>query len=274
MLPEYDISKLERAMYDFNKATGVSITLYNSDEKPVTTMGMGESGYCSLIGSTGKGRASCRRSNKLLLCKCKESRQIAKHICGGGLLDIAIPILHAGEPVGYLMIGQIRLCERFPLSEETFDIDFGMLEKEYNAIPQFTEEKVISIINIATMLTKYIMLENMVHSHRSKNLKIISSYINMHLKERLSADSISRATHISKSGIYKCIRSSYNCTLGEFIKKRRIEKSLPLIEGTELSIFDIAEEVGFTDVAYFSKSFKKQQGVSPLKYRKSLRYGS
>lgn len=271
MLPEYDISKLERALYDFNKATGVSITLYSTDEKPITTMGMGESGYCNLISSTNKGRASCRRSNALLLSKCKETKQIAKHICGGGLLDIAIPLGHAGEPVGYLMIGQIRLSEQFPLSKETFDIDCDLLEAQYNAIPRFTDEKVLSIINIATMLTKYIMLENMVHSHRSKNLKTISAYVNLHLKDRLSAESISRATHISKSGIYKCIRNSYGCTLGEFIRSRRIEKSLPLLEGTELSILDIAEEVGFTDIAYFSKSFKRVQGVSPTKYRKSIR---
>ena len=126
-----------------------------------------------------------------------------------------------------------------------------------------------SIINIATMLTKYIMFENLVKSNPKQSAAVVADYIDAHLTEKLSVDLISKGTHISVSGIYKCMKNSYNCTLGEYICIRRIERSLSILDDSDISIEKIAETVGFSDAAYYSRCFKKIYGVSPLKYRKT-----
>lgn len=267
----YDINKLDDAMFNFNRATGVSITLYDTEGKPVTSKGIGSCAYCNFIATTDAGRRSCKRSNQNIIAKCRETKHIEKHICGAGLVDIAIPLLHNGEIVGYLMIGQIKQKSTLPDDSEKLDLDPAELMRHYEGIPLFDEEKIDSIINIGTMLTKYIMLENMVKSHTSKSAELISDYIKAHLSEKLTVEAISKATHLSCSGIYKCMHESYGKTLMEYISIKRVELAATLLEDGELCIGEIAEAVGFSDPAYFSRTFKRIRGISPIKHKTSFK---
>jgi AraC-like DNA-binding protein len=269
MLSKYDIAKLEGALYDFNKATGVSITLYDHERNAVTSMGTACSEYCAYIAKIKEMKHSCTRSNNELIDKCKQSKQITRHICRAGLLDIAIPLIHFGEIVGYLMIGQIKQIEEFPKDLLSLESHREILFEKYENLTLFDEEKINSIINIGTMLTKYIMLENMVRTNPSKSSAMIENYICDHLSERISVSTLAAKTHMSASGIYKCIRQSHNCTLSEFILAKRVEKAMSLLENSDMPLAQIAEELGFSDAAHFSKSFKKINSISPIKYRKN-----
>ena len=120
------------------------------------------------------------------------------------------------------------------------------------------------------MLTKYIMFENMVKSQQKPSAVAIADYVESHFCEKLTVDTVARDMHMSVSGIYKCMHQSYGCTLSEYITEKRIEKAVNLLEEGELSIEAVAEAVGFTDAAYFSRRFKKLRGISPLKYRKQI----
>jgi YesN/AraC family two-component response regulator len=53
----------------------------------------------------------------------------------------------------------------------------------------------------------------------------------------------------------------------EYINNIRISVALSLLLETNLLVSEIAEKSGFSDVYYFSKVFKKNIGVSPLKVR-------
>ena len=48
----------------------------------------------------------------------------------------------------------------------------------------------------------------------------------------------------------------------------RISKAKELLCGEELSVQDVAEQVGYRDLKYFSRLFKKLTGVSPSDYKK------
>jgi AraC family transcriptional regulator len=60
----------------------------------------------------------------------------------------------------------------------------------------------------------------------------------------------------------------FGCTLGEYIRKIRIEKAIRMIRTTELSLTDIAFTCGFADQSHFIRWFKKFTGTVPLQYRK------
>jgi len=270
MLHTYDLKKLEDAVYDFNRATGISITLYDTDGRRITFRGSGVCRYCSLVASTEKGKRVCAKSNSALIKRCRETGQVARHICGAGLLDIAIPLLHRNETVGILMIGQIRKNPDPCDDAYAFSIDKESIDECYRSLPLYNEEMIESVINIATMLTKYIMFENMVRSKSKQSAAVIADYIDEHLCERMTVESVSRGIHMSPSGIYKSIREGFGCTLGEYIRSTRIKRSLELLADDSLSIEKVAESVGFTDPAYYSRSFKAVYGISPMKYRKRL----
>ena len=270
MLPKYDLPKLENVIRDFYKATGVSITLYDKNRSPLTRSGIGKTEYCGMIEGTKEGSRGCRRSNGALFDKCQKSKSLEIHICEAGLLDAIIPLLDHGEPIGYLMIGQMRSTEELPERVNGLPIDREKLTECYRKMPLCDEQTVRSIINVGSMLTKYVIFENLVKPQQKPSVDSVVAYIEDNLTERLTVERVAKATHMSASGIYKCMKASFDCTLGDYVTKRRVERSLPLLENGELPIEKVAEAVGFSDPAYFSRRFKGILGISPLKYRKKF----
>ena len=264
----YNLQKLEEALYDFYRVTGVSITFYSTEFKALRQKATQPTRYCSMVGSV-KGSDSCFRSTNALLRLCEQRREPVRHICNAGLVDIAVPLLYAGSIMGYLMLGQIRREEAFPAV--TFDpsLDRALLESLYRELPCLDEEAIGAIMHIAVMLTKYILLENMIKPKTNSAAEAVAAFIEAHLTESLSVARIARHVHLSPSGIYKCIHAAYGCTVSEYVARRRIEQSLPLLEAGELSVQEIAAAVGFSGGAYYSRCFKREKGCSPLQYRKT-----
>ena len=272
MKPIYDIKKIESVLSDFHRATGVTITYYTPDFVGISAEGTSSSRYCTLIAKTPEGGRACAYSNGKILQKCRESKKPQRHICAAGLVDMAVPLLDGDEILGYLMLGQLRTDDTLPKVTEVFPVDREKLKCYFDELPLFNEETVSSIMNLASMLTKYIMLEHLIRSEKDEIAYIIRQYIDNHLREELSAERLAEATHLSLSGVYKCIRRAFGCTVGELVATRRIAHALPLLEKDKLSIEEVSEAVGFSDAAYFSRRFKKEMGMSPLKYRKAKKH--
>lgn len=72
------------------------------------------------------------------------------------------------------------------------------------------------------------------------------------------------------SGQFKKI---YGITFQDYLVKTRMEKGKILLLTTSLKNYEIAEKIGFTDVNYFSTSFKKQFGESPKVYKERVKFG-
>lgn len=266
---EYDLQKLDEALYDFYRVTGVSITFYDKDVVPIVQKSTRPTGYCSFISAIKDGAAACAKSNLTLLRICRESREPVRHVCAAGLTDIAVPLIHTDEILGYLMLGQIRMKNEFPEIEFDIGANRAQLEELYSELHTHSEESVVAIMHIAEMLTKYILLENMIKPRHNGAADAITSYINSHLTEKLTVEKIAKNVFLSPSGIYKAINKHYGCTVSEYIASKRIDLSLPLLRESEHSVEDIAIMVGFSSPAYFSRIFKKHLGVSPLQYRAS-----
>ncbi|XID91989.1 AraC family transcriptional regulator [Paenibacillaceae bacterium WGS1546] len=58
-------------------------------------------------------------------------------------------------------------------------------------------------------------------------------------------------------------------TIGTYIQQLRIQRSKHLLRHTDKKIYEICEEVGYRDTFYFSRCFKKFEGVSPSEYRET-----
>ena len=268
MISNYDIKKLEQMQKDFSYVTGVSITPYDAKGNPITTAHTLVGDYCTLVNLTESGRLSCGKSNRLLIQKCRESKKTERHICASGLCDIAMPLLHRDEIIGFLMIGQIRTSEVLPKSALALHADREKIEELYYKIPLFDEKMIESVVNIGAIMTKYIVFENLIKARPQESASVIADYIDEHLGDKLTVESISRNTHISVSGIYKCMKRTYGKTLGEYILDLRLNRAELLMREENMSIEKIAETVGFSDSAYFSRCFKKSRGIAPMKYKK------
>ena len=66
----------------------------------------------------------------------------------------------------------------------------------------------------------------------------------------------------------RLFRSKTGLTPAKYVKDQRLQAARRLLESTTLSVAEIAERTGETDVANFSRAFKKYYNLSPAEYRK------
>lgn len=93
-------------------------------------------------------------------------------------------------------------------------------------------------------------------------------FMNQHLQEDISLDEVANAINLSPTYFSRLFSNEMNMTYIEYLTMIRIEESKKYLVDTKQSISDIALRMGFSDQSYFSKVFKKVEGITPGKYRK------
>ncbi len=83
----------------------------------------------------------------------------------------------------------------------------------------------------------------------------------------LSIDNIASEIGLSQSQLARKIKAITNYTPVEIIRTLRLQKARTMLRGSDKSVSEIAFEVGFTSLAYFSKCYKKAFGEPPTSAR-------
>lgn len=96
----------------------------------------------------------------------------------------------------------------------------------------------------------------------------IRHYIDTHYKEPLSLDDLARETHVNKFYLAHIFKEKYGVPPINYMISRRIEESRYLLRETNMSMSQIARVLGFSSASYFSQSFRRSEGISPIEYRK------
>ena len=76
---------------------------------------------------------------------------------------------------------------------------------------------------------------------------------------------------VSPDYFTKMFKDSIGKTPIEYINGLRVNYSMCLLSMTDMSMAEIADDIGFCNPNYFHKIFKQYMGVSPLQYRKGTR---
>ncbi|GHT94939.1 hypothetical protein FACS1894141_2620 [Spirochaetia bacterium] len=92
-----------------------------------------------------------------------------------------------------------------------------------------------------------------------------------HLNDSISAANIADRLGFSLSYLCRYFKAETGKTISAYINEVKITESKRLLETTEASIADIAEELAFTSQSYFQRVFKKVTGLTPAAYRNSVR---
>ncbi|RKN75955.1 helix-turn-helix domain-containing protein [Ulvibacterium marinum] len=103
-----------------------------------------------------------------------------------------------------------------------------------------------------------------------KWVSIIDEYLRSNLDRKLTLNELSSICKLHPVTLSKLFPIYFDCTLGQYKRKLMVQKTLPLILSSELSLCEIALECGFFDQSHFTRTFKEIIGVSPKNYR--LRY--
>lgn len=97
----------------------------------------------------------------------------------------------------------------------------------------------------------------------------IIHYVNHNFKETIKLESIAPLFGYNSSYLGKLFHKKMGESFHSFVDSVRIEHSKKLLLNETLKVYEIAELVGYSNVDYFHKKFKKYVGISPEKFRKS-----
>ena len=86
----------------------------------------------------------------------------------------------------------------------------------------------------------------------------------------LSIEYLCKKSLLSHTQLYRKLKALTNQTPSQFIRGIRLEEAMKMLKSSELSISEIAYDVGFNDPNYFSRIFQKEFGESPSNMRKKL----
>ncbi|MFC3041886.1 helix-turn-helix transcriptional regulator [Virgibacillus xinjiangensis] len=90
--------------------------------------------------------------------------------------------------------------------------------------------------------------------------------IQLNLGEKLSLDGIAAQLFVTPSHLSRRFKAETGWSVTTFINRKRVEEAKWYLQRDTISITDIALMVGFSDVNYFSKVFKRHIGKTPTQY--------
>ncbi|OIN57374.1 hybrid sensor histidine kinase/response regulator transcription factor [Arsenicibacter rosenii] len=79
-------------------------------------------------------------------------------------------------------------------------------------------------------------------------------------------DMLANEVGMSRTVLYKKVKALTDMSVNDFVKSVRLQKATQLLRQKQLTIYEVAYAVGFSDRKYFSKEFKKQYGMTPSDY--------
>lgn len=92
-------------------------------------------------------------------------------------------------------------------------------------------------------------------------------YMEEHYQEKITLGLVAEKTYVSQWHLSKLLNRHQEKSFSELLNQIRISHAKELLKNPCYRIADISEMVGFTDVAYFSKVFKKLEGISANEFR-------
>ncbi len=190
-----------------------------------------------------------------------------------GLFDIICEI--HGDQLGLIKGRVLELF--FWLSRSVADI--GAHNEDYHFHNSLIYEELYGLKETDTIrkwMLKIIehLTEIIKESEKDQTLQAVyavSRYIQTHFKEKITIEDIAASVHLNGSYTSHLFRKTFGYTITDYITYVRLENAKVILADVGATINDAAMESGFSDVSYFSRVFKKIEGLSPREYRNKLK---
>ena len=142
-----------------------------------------------------------------------------------------------------------------PVRQENLDEILGKINAELN--PEETDE------------TRDNEMKKIWEANAGLIDRIIAE-IRAHYTEDISLSEYALKYDMSLASLSSQLKEKLSMNYSDYLTSLRLQRAKTLLKEPSLSIQEIAEQSGYTDYFYFTKVFKKAEGISPSKYRKEI----
>lgn len=172
------------------------------------------------------------------------------------------------ENVRSICIYIYQLCLSLPFSSNNAEvISFGELPGIKRLIEQDSVDQMEAAMG--TFLEYVLQQSDESCADSAGVIRTVRTYITEHCAEDISLEALASLVHLSPTYLSRLFKRETGETLSAYIQDVRIERAKNLLCTTSMKIYEVAEQVGFSDPVYFSRMFKKATGVKPKDFRES-----
>jgi AraC family transcriptional regulator, arabinose operon regulatory protein len=114
-------------------------------------------------------------------------------------------------------------------------------------------------------------LSELIHSKQLKTVSQIKHYMDENLCKDISLNDISNRFYISPQHLIRLFKAVTGCAPKQYITLRKIEKAKEMLCNTSLKIDRISDSLGYNNIHYFYRMFKKATSQTPLQFRQTVK---
>ncbi len=185
---------------------------------------------------------------------------------------------------GLQLCAHIRQTSRTAVLLLGGDHDFNLARKaltyhvsDYLADPVHASDLSASLKTIKRQLDAETAALSPIHAviqqnrHRpSSIIETVKKYVQEELHRNITLKKISDALHFNCAYLGQKFKNEEKMSFNAYLLQQRMEKAKRLLEQTDMRIYEIAKEVGYTETDWFYKKFKAYTGTSANEYRKRI----
>lgn len=184
---------------------------------------------------------NCIIEQQRIIEKCKNDNCFF-NTCHGGISEYIVPLYKMGEVMGFIAVGDFKDKSFDKTLADTLIFPLSiMIEKLLEDLPDKSEDDFFAI---KSFLSEY---------HTNVNLDMVAKTFNR-----------------SKSYISHKFKSKSGMSIRAYCNSLKLDDAYKALKNTNLSITEIALNVGFNDTSHFIALFKEKFGITPLNLRKTL----
>ncbi len=103
---------------------------------------------------------------------------------------------------------------------------------------------------------------------RNKNIDSALQFIHENYRQELTLEEIAANCYLNKYYFSHLFTAHMGMSVGKYILNLRLQEAQRLLRESDMPVSDIAEQIGFNDMSYFCRAFKREMAMTPLQYRR------
>jgi len=109
-------------------------------------------------------------------------------------------------------------------------------------------------------------------SRESRHIaRMAMAFVHAHYAEQISRQDVAAHVGVSERHLSRCFRQEMGITLNDYLTRYRVQQAKALLTTGDLTVTEVAMEVGFTDSSYFGRVFRREIGVPPSAFQRGER---
>ncbi|WP_336219576.1 helix-turn-helix domain-containing protein [Citrobacter amalonaticus] len=195
----------------------------------------------------------------------------------GYVLSLALPLIAQLESQFPQPLSLLDTPQCVPVGQSRRHIHtlFSALQKEYQTDNEAREMMLFSLLGaLLVWLRRQYRTENQqsdIFARRQSAMRLFTRQIESHYREYLPVSEYARRIGLSANYLNQLCREFHHCSALLVLHQRLMLEAKRSLQYTRMTVSQVSDYLGFNDVTYFSRFFKKHSTMSPKSYREFIK---